>query len=44
MDDRTQEAMLRCMHVLSVTGSRSNSYGETDLNNKRPTGHGRSPE
>ena len=32
MDDCTQEAMLRCMHVPSITGCRSNSYRETDLN------------
>ena len=32
MDDCTQEAMLRCMHVLSITGCRSNNYRETDLN------------
>ena len=32
MDDCTQEAMLSCMHVLSTTGCRSNSYWETDLN------------
>ena len=33
-DDCTQEAMLRCMHVLSITGCRTNSYWETDLNAK----------
>ena len=32
MDDCTQEATLRCMHILSITGCRSNSYRETDLN------------
>ena len=32
MDDCTQEAMLRCMHVLNITGCKSNSYRETDLN------------
>ena len=32
MDDYTQEAMLRCMHVLSITGCKINSYRETDLN------------
>ena len=32
MDDCTQGAMLRCMHVLSITGCRSNSSWETDLN------------
>ena len=31
MDDCTQEAMLRCMHVQSITGSWSNSYLEIDL-------------
>ena len=31
MDGCTQEAMLWCMHVLSITGCRSNSYWETDL-------------
>ena len=32
MVDCTQEVMLRCMHVLSITGCRSNGYWETDLN------------
>ena len=32
MDYCTQEAMLRCMHVLSITGCNSNSYLETGLN------------
>ena len=32
MDDCTQEAMLRCVHVLSITGCRSNNYWETDKN------------
>ena len=32
MGDCTQEAMLRYMHVLSITEFRSNSYCETDLN------------
>ena len=27
-----QEVMLRCMHVLSITDNRSNSYWETDIN------------
>ena len=41
MDDCTQEAMLRCMHVLSITGCRSNSYWETDLNtNTSQEAHG----
>ena len=31
MDDSTQEAMLRCMPVLSITGCWSNDYSETDL-------------
>ena len=32
MNDCTQEAMLRCMHVLSITGFRTNNYCEIDLN------------
>ena len=32
MDECSQEAGLRYMHVLSITGFRSNSYRETDLN------------
>ena len=30
-DDCTQEAILRCMHVLSITSFRTNNYFETDL-------------
>ena len=32
MDDCTQEAMLKCMHVLGITGCRRNGYCDTNLN------------
>ena len=34
MNDCTQEVMLRCMHVLSITGCGTNNYRETDQNAK----------